>query len=61
MSATSNKPFSVVVQAEINPERMDEFLKMIENNAVNSRKEPQCLRFGETFFVWQMRWRIDCV
>ena len=45
MSATS-KPFAVVVQAEIKPERMDEFLDMIKNNAENSRKEPGCVRFG---------------
>jgi len=47
MSTTlSAKPFSVVVQAEIKPDRMDEFLEMIEANAVASRKEPGCLRFG---------------
>lgn len=42
-----SKPFAVIVEAEIKPDRMDEFLKMIENNAVNSRKEPGCLRFGK--------------
>ena len=45
-----SKPFAVIVEAEIQPERMDEFLKMIENNAINSRKEPGCLRFGKWFF-----------
>ena len=44
MAATS-KPFAVVVQAEIKPDRMDEFLEMIKNNAENSRKEPGCIRF----------------
>jgi (4S)-4-hydroxy-5-phosphonooxypentane-2,3-dione isomerase len=39
------KPFAVIVQAEIVPERMDEFLKLIENNAIQSRQEEQCIRF----------------
>jgi hypothetical protein len=43
-----SKPFSVIVEAEIQPDRMDEFLKMIEHNAINSRKEPGCLRFGKS-------------
>jgi quinol monooxygenase YgiN len=42
-----SKPFAVIVEAEIQPERMDEFLKLIEHNAVNSRMEPGCLRFGK--------------
>ena len=42
-----SKPFGVIVEAEIDPEYMDEFLPMIENNAINSRKEPGCLRFGK--------------
>ena len=47
-SSTSlmSKPFSVLVEAEIQPDRMDEFMKMIENNAENSRKEAGCIRFG---------------
>lgn len=44
-TARSALPFSVVVQAEIQPDRMEEFLKMIETNAQESRKEPGCLRF----------------
>lgn len=44
--AASSKPFAVVVQAEVKPDRMDEFLEMIKNNAENSRKEPGCIRFG---------------
>jgi len=40
------KPFAVVVQAEVKPDRMDEFLDMIKNNAESSRKEPGCVRFG---------------
>jgi quinol monooxygenase YgiN len=38
-------PFAIIVQAEILPERLDEFVKLIEINAVNSRKEPECIRF----------------
>eukprot|EP00545_Synedropsis_sp_CCMP1620_P014894 CAMPEP_0119011134 /NCGR_PEP_ID=MMETSP1176-20130426/5476_1 /TAXON_ID=265551 /ORGANISM="Synedropsis recta cf, Strain CCMP1620" /LENGTH=135 /DNA_ID=CAMNT_0006963911 /DNA_START=46 /DNA_END=453 /DNA_ORIENTATION=- len=39
------KPFGVVVNAEIQPDRMDEFIKLIEENAINTRKEPGCMRF----------------
>jgi len=39
------KPFAVIVQAEIQPDRMNEFLAMIELNAKESRKEPGCMRF----------------
>ena len=46
MSAT-DKPFAVVVQAEIQPDRMEEFLKLIQTNAENTRKEPGCIRFGK--------------
>ena len=42
----SSKPFSVIVEAEIKEDRMEEFLKMIENNALKSREEPGCIRFG---------------
>lgn len=42
LSAT---PFGVLVEAEIEPDRMAEFLTMIENNAKETRKEPGCLRF----------------
>jgi hypothetical protein len=49
LKASSMPPFSVVVQAEIKSDRMDEFLKMIETNAMESRKEPGCMRFGEFF------------
>jgi len=38
-------PFAVVVQAEIEPDRMAEFLELIETNAVETRKEPGCVRF----------------
>jgi (4S)-4-hydroxy-5-phosphonooxypentane-2,3-dione isomerase len=45
ISEEANKPFAVVVKAEIQPDRMAEFLKLIEINAVESRKEPGCIRF----------------
>lgn len=41
----SGKPFAVVVQATIFPDRMAEFLKLIKTNAEATRKEPGCLRF----------------
>ena len=44
---TSLFSFALLVEMEINPDRMEEFLEKIEFNAVNSRKEPQCQRFGE--------------
>jgi quinol monooxygenase YgiN len=40
------QPFAVIVEAEIQPDRVDELLKIMENNARESRKEPGCLRFG---------------
>lgn len=39
------KPFAVVVQATIEPDRMAEFLKLIQTNAEETRKEPGCIRF----------------
>ncbi len=47
MSTSDTKPFAVIVEAEIDPNRMDEFLKLIQTNAENTRKEPGCLRFGK--------------
>ena len=44
-ASSNSKPFAVVVKAEIDPDRMHEFLEMIETNAVETRKEPGCLRF----------------
>mmetsp|Transcript_4094 Transcript_4094/g.5373 ORF Transcript_4094/g.5373 Transcript_4094/m.5373 type:complete len:147 (-) Transcript_4094:207-647(-) len=43
--AEQNKPFAVVVKAEIEPDRMAEFLSMIKTNAEETRKEPGCIRF----------------
>ena len=39
------KPFAVVVQATIQPDRMAEFIELIQKNAQETRKEPGCLRF----------------
>jgi quinol monooxygenase YgiN len=39
-------PICIVVEAEIVEDRMDEFLDMIEKNAIGSRAEPGCIRFG---------------
>ena len=41
-----SQPFAVIVEAEIQPDRVDELLKIMDNNARESRKEPGCLRFG---------------
>eukprot|EP00584_Thalassiosira_punctigera_P000539 CAMPEP_0172526864 /NCGR_PEP_ID=MMETSP1067-20121228/1691_1 /TAXON_ID=265564 ORGANISM="Thalassiosira punctigera, Strain Tpunct2005C2" /NCGR_SAMPLE_ID=MMETSP1067 /ASSEMBLY_ACC=CAM_ASM_000444 /LENGTH=137 /DNA_ID=CAMNT_0013310475 /DNA_START=87 /DNA_END=500 /DNA_ORIENTATION=- len=38
-------PICIVVEAEIKEDRMDDFLDMIEKNAVGSRAEPGCIRF----------------
>ena len=43
----STMPICIVVEAEIKEDRMDDFLDMIEKNAVGSRAEPGCIRFGE--------------
>lgn len=39
------KPFAVVVQATIEPDRMADFLALIKTNAEETRKEPGCIRF----------------
>lgn len=44
-ATATKKPFAVIVKAKIDPNRMDEFLTMIETNAKASRQEPGCLRF----------------
>jgi autoinducer 2-degrading protein len=38
-------PVCLVVAVEIKEDRLDEFLKVIEADAVGSRGEPGCLRF----------------
>ena len=42
-------PVTIVVECEIKNDRIDEFLDVIEKDAVGSRKEPGCLRFGAFF------------
>jgi hypothetical protein len=39
-------PICILVEAEIKEDRMEEFLGMIEKNAIGSRAEPGCIRFG---------------
>ena len=46
-TSLASKPFAIVVDAEIQPDRIDEFLDLIEKDAVGSRAEPGCLRFGK--------------
>lgn len=41
----SSLPVAVVVNVEVQSDRLEEFVKLIENNAVNARTEPGCLRF----------------
>mmetsp|Transcript_3527 Transcript_3527/g.5215 ORF Transcript_3527/g.5215 Transcript_3527/m.5215 type:complete len:140 (-) Transcript_3527:282-701(-) len=44
-SAIASKPFTVVVQAEIKADRLEEFLDIIEKDAIGSRAEEGCIRF----------------
>jgi hypothetical protein len=44
---SSNKPIAIMVDAEIKPDRLEEFLDIIEKDAIGSRSEPGCIRFGE--------------
>ena len=46
-AAAAYAPFCIVMEVEIVLERVDEFLGLIEKDAVGSRAEPGCLRFGE--------------
>lgn len=63
----TNKPFAVIVKTEIQVDRIAEFLKMIEINAVESRKEPGCLRFDvvrsqeipNQFFFYELYKNVD--
>ncbi|KAL3765436.1 hypothetical protein ACHAW5_006929 [Stephanodiscus triporus] len=38
-------PICIIVEAEIKEDRMEEFVDMIEKNAIGSRAEPGCIRF----------------
>lgn len=71
MSQTDNesKPFAVVVKAEIQPDRMAEFLELIEKNAIETRKEPNCIRFDvlrcqeapNQFFFYELYKNMDAI
>jgi len=43
-----------MVEAEIKPDRMEEFLDVMERDAAGSRNEPGCLRFGELRLTLQL-------
>ena len=47
-TALRSKPFVVCVEAEIKPDRMEDFLDIIEKDAIGSRQEEGCLRFGKS-------------
>ena len=47
-TALKSKPFVVCVEAEIKPDRMADFLDVIEKDAIGSRQEEGCLRFGKS-------------
>jgi quinol monooxygenase YgiN len=40
-----SQPIAVVVNVEVKPERVEEFLRVMEFDAIESRKEEGCLRF----------------
>jgi len=42
---SDDKPFAVIVRAQIEPDRMADFMELIEKNAKETRKEPGCIRF----------------
>mmetsp|Transcript_10468 Transcript_10468/g.15911 ORF Transcript_10468/g.15911 Transcript_10468/m.15911 type:complete len:143 (+) Transcript_10468:50-478(+) len=44
-TSLSAMPICIVVEAEVKEDRMDDFLVMIEANAIGSRAEPGCIRF----------------
>jgi quinol monooxygenase YgiN len=68
-TADQSKPFAVIVQAEIQPDRLGEFLELIETNAVETRKEPKCLRFDvvqsqeakNKFFFYELYQSVDAI
>ena len=46
-TALRSKPVAIFVEAEIKPDRMEDFLDVIEKDAIGSRQEEGCLRFGK--------------
>ena len=47
LQSSNIKPIAIMVDAEIKPDRLDEFLDLIEKDAVGSRAEQGCIRFVE--------------
>jgi (4S)-4-hydroxy-5-phosphonooxypentane-2,3-dione isomerase len=68
-SVLEEKPFAVIVKAEIQPDRMAEFLKLIETNAIETRKEPGCIRFDvvrcqeapNQFFFYELYKNVEAI
>ena len=46
VSSESMPIVGLIVEATVKDDKMDEFLRLIEADAVGSRNEPGCLRFG---------------
>lgn len=42
---SSPAPIAVVVNVEVKPDRLDDFLQVMDHDAIESRKEEGCLRF----------------
>jgi autoinducer 2-degrading protein len=67
--ASGDRPFAVIVQAEIEPDRMGVFLELIETNAKETRKEPGCIRFDvlrsqdadNMFFFYELYRNADAI
>lgn len=49
-TASATAPISILVECEIKADRIEDFLDVIEKDAVGSRLEPGCLRFGTLMF-----------
>ena len=67
MAAVSDDSVAILVDVEIVPERVEDFLKVIEADAVGSRKEAECLRFDvlraspTRFFFYEVYTSADAV
>ncbi len=46
-TALKSKPFVICVEAVIEPDRIDEFLVVIQEDKAGSMEEEGCIRFGE--------------
>lgn len=63
-SKDDNKPFTIIVDLDINPEMMEEFIKVNKIDVDESRKEAGCLRFdtiknirSKTKYTLYMGWK----